>query len=220
MGASVRLENVSKIYTEGKETRALDGLTLEVAAGEFVAVVGPSGCGKSTLLHLAGGIDRPSSGRVLVDGQDLARMSESELTLYRRRRVGTVCQFCNLIPALTSLENVELPLSLDGAAGSRERARSLLARVGLSEKEAAFPYELSGGQMQRVAIARALAAGPALLLADEPTGNLDSVAGNAVLELIGELRRKDGLTVLLATHSDEAARRADRIVRLKDGRLA
>jgi putative ABC transport system ATP-binding protein len=220
MGASVRVENVVKIYTAERETRALDGLTLEVAAGEFLAITGPSGCGKSTLLHLAGGIDRPTSGRVVVDGRDLSGLSEAELTLYRRRRVGTVFQFFNLIPALTALENVALPLTLDDGAQSAERARALLAQVGLPEKEGAFPYELSGGQMQRVAIARAVAASPPLLLADEPTGNLDSVAGGAVLDLLADLQRERGVTVLLATHSEEAARRAGRIVRLKDGRLA
>jgi putative ABC transport system ATP-binding protein len=224
MGASVRLENVVKIYGGDRETRALDGLTLEVAAGEFVAVTGPSGCGKSTLLHLAGGIDRPTSGRVVVDGRDLSELSESDLTLYRRRRVGTVFQFFNLIPALTALENVALPLTLDDGTNDEtkasERARALLALVGLPEKEGAFPYELSGGQMQRVAIARAVAASPPLLLADEPTGNLDSVAGGAVLDLLADLHRERGVTVLLATHSEEAAQRAGRVVRLKDGRLA
>jgi putative ABC transport system ATP-binding protein len=220
MGAAVRLEAVTKIYSEGNGAKALDDLSLQVRPGEMVGIVGPSGCGKSTLLHLVGGIDRPTSGQVLVDDRDLAQLSESELTLYRRRSVGTVFQFFNLIPALSALENIELPLTLDEAADSRERAKALLHRVGLPEKEDAFPYELSGGQMQRVAIARALSASPPLLLADEPTGNLDSVAGGTVLDLLDSLRREQGTTVLLATHSTEAARRADRVVRLKDGRVA
>jgi putative ABC transport system ATP-binding protein len=220
VGAAVEFRDVTKIYPGARETRALDGLSLRVEPGELVAVVGPSGCGKSTLLHLAGGIDRPSRGAVAVDGQDLSRLSETEITLYRRRRVGTVFQFFNLIPALTVMENVRLPLSLDEGRGGAERARELLERVGLPEKAEAFPYELSGGQMQRVAVARALCARPPLLLADEPTGNLDSASGEAVLELLAGLARESGVTVILATHSLEAARRADRVARLRDGRLA
>ena len=219
MGVAVAFENVSKSYPGAEETRALDGVSLEVGAGEFVAVAGPSGCGKSTLLHLAGGIDVPTGGRVLVGGRDLTGLSDQALTVFRRRRVGTVFQFFNLIPALSVRENVELPLALDGRPGTA-RARELLARVGLSEKEDAFPYELSGGQMQRVALARALSAGPELILADEPTGNLDSVSGAAVLDLLGSLPARDGVTVLMATHSEEAARRAGRVVRLRDGRIA
>jgi ABC-type lipoprotein export system ATPase subunit len=220
MGASIRFESVVKIYDGAGSTRALDRVTLEIAAGEFIAIVGPSGCGKSTLLHLAGGIDRPTSGRVIVDDRDLSELDEDSTTLYRRRAVGTVFQFFNLIPALTVLENIEIPLSLDNRRDSPERARELLARVGLSEKARSYPYELSGGQMQRVAVARALSARPPLLLADEPTGNLDSAAGDAVLDLIAELRSEQDVTVLLATHSPEAAARAGRITRLKDGRLA
>ncbi len=220
MGVSVVFEGVSKSYPGAAETPALDDVSLQAAAGEFVAVTGPSGCGKSTLLHLAGGIDVATAGRVLVGGRDLTLLPEDALTLFRRRDVGTVFQFFNLIPALSVRENVELPLALDSRRGGAERARELLARVGLAGKEDAFPYELSGGQMQRVALARALSAGPALLLADEPTGNLDSVSGGAVLGLLGELHREEGVTVLMATHSAEAASRADRIVRLRDGRIA
>jgi len=221
MGAEVRFEGATKVYPGARETLALDRISLDIPAGRFVAVVGPSGCGKSTLLHLAGGIDVPTSGRVVVGGRDLSQASDEELTLYRRRRVGTLFQFFNLIPALTVRENVELPLALDGrAAEARERAMGLLARVGVADKGDAFPYELSGGQMQRVALARALSAGPALLLADEPTGNLDSASGAAVLDLLSALHRDERVTVLMATHSEEAALRADITIRLRDGRLA
>jgi ABC-type lipoprotein export system ATPase subunit len=219
-GADVVFENVTKIYAGGEESPALDRIDLHIAAGEFVAITGPSGCGKSTLLHLAGGIDLASSGRVRVGGRDLARLSEREMTLYRRRSVGTIFQFFNLIPALTVRENVEIPLSLDASPEAASRARDLLDRVGLSRKESAYPYELSGGQMQRVAVARALSARPSLLLADEPTGNLDSAAGTVVLDLLDTLRREDGITVILATHSPEAAARAERAVRLRDGRVS
>ena len=219
VGAGLVFEDVSKVYPGARGTVALRGIDLTIPAGQFVAVVGPSGCGKSTLLHLAGGIDLATGGRVLADGRDITGFSETELTLFRRRSVGVVFQFFNLIPALTVLENVELPLLLDRAKGSAERARELLARVGVGEKEHAYPYELSGGQAQRVAIARALVHRPSLLLADEPTGNLDSAAGGAVLDLIERLPQEEGATVLLATHSDEAAARAGRRIRLRDGRL-
>ena len=220
MGVEIAFEEVSKTYPGARDTPALDRVSLEIAAGEFVAVAGPSGCGKSTLLHLAGGIDVATSGRVVVGGRDLTAIPEDELTLFRRRLVGTVFQFFNLIPALSVRENVELPLALDGNREASARARELLARVGLAEKGDAFPYELSGGQMQRVALARALSARPELLLADEPTGNLDSLSGAAVLDLLASLHEEHGGTVLMATHSEEAARRAGRVVRLKDGRVA
>jgi putative ABC transport system ATP-binding protein len=220
VGVEVAFEEVSKTYPGAGETPALDRVSLAIAPGEFVAIAGPSGCGKSTLLHLAGGIDVATRGRVVVGGRDLTSLSEDELTIFRRRRVGTVFQFFNLIPALSVRENVELPAALDGRPGSAERARELLARVGLADRQDAFPYELSGGQMQRVALARALCARPDMILADEPTGNLDSVSGGAVLDLLGSLHREEGVTVLMATHSEEAARRAGRVVRLKDGRLA
>ena len=221
---AVSFRAVSKVYAgaEGAPVRvvALDGIDLEVCAGEFVALVGESGSGKSTLLHLAGGIDRPTSGEIRVAGRDVAALAERALVLYRRRDVGVVFQFFNLLPHLTVLENVELPRRLDGGGDASERARELLARVGLAERAGAHTYELSGGQLQRVAIARALASGARLLLADEPTGNLDSRNGEAVLELLDEVRRERGVTLLLATHSAAAAARADRIVHLKDGRLS
>jgi ABC-type lipoprotein export system ATPase subunit len=220
MGAALVFEDVSKVYPDARGTVALDAVRLSVSPGEFIAVVGPSGCGKSTLLHLAGGIDVATGGRVLADGLDIGALPERDLTLFRRRSVGVVFQFFNLIAALTVLENVELPLALDGERNAGARARELLGRVGVAEKAGAYPYELSGGQAQRVALARALVHRPSLLLADEPTGNLDSAAGSAVMDLISELHREKSVTVLLATHSDEAARRAGRTVRLRDGRVA
>jgi putative ABC transport system ATP-binding protein len=217
---AVVCERVSKIYPGLQPVVALDGVSLDVAPGEFLAVVGPSGGGKSTLLHLVAGLDRPTSGAIVVAGRDLARITDAELTLYRRRDVGIVFQFFNLLAHLTVRENVELPRLLDGRSDAAERARELLARVDLTPRRDAYPYELSGGEMQRAAIARALVTGARMLLADEPTGNLDSRHGEEVLALLDEVRRERGVTVILATHSGSAARRADRVVELTDGRLA
>ena len=211
---------VTKVYAGGQEVVALDGLDLEVAPGEFVALVGESGSGKSTLLHLAGGIDRPTSGLVRVGDRDIGALPERALVLYRRREVGMVFQFFNLLPHLTVRENVELPRRLDGGDDAESRAGELLARVGLAARAGAHPYELSGGEMQRVAIARALASGARLLLSDEPTGNLDSRNGGAVLALLDEVRRERGVTLILATHSAAAARSADRVVEIRDGKIA
>jgi putative ABC transport system ATP-binding protein len=209
-----------KVYPGAEPIVALESLDLEVAAGEFLALVGESGSGKSTLLHLVGGIDRPTSGEIRVAGRSIAALAERELVLYRRRDVGMVFQFFNLLPHLTVLENVELPRRLDGGPDAAERAARLLERVGLGRRGGAHPYELSGGEMQRVAIARALATGARLLLADEPTGNLDSRNGEEVLGLLDEIRRERGVTLLLATHSAAAASKADRVVAVKDGRLS
>ena len=217
---SLSFRSVTKIYAGGQQVLALDGLDLEIGAGEFVALVGESGSGKSTLLHLAAGIDRPTSGEIRVGARDVGGLPERELVLYRRRDVGLVFQFFNLLPHLTVRENVELPRRLDGGADAAARATELLERVGLLARAEAHPYELSGGEMQRVAIARALGSGARLLLADEPTGNLDSRNGEGVLSLLDEVRRERGVTLLLATHSSAAASRADRTVRLKDGRAA
>ena len=216
---SVSCRAVRKVYAGAEPVVALDGLDLEVPAGEFLALVGESGSGKSTLLHLVGGIDRPSSGDIRVAGRDIATLPEKDLVLYRRRDVGMVFQFFNLLPHLTVQENIELPRRLDGGADAADRAAHLLERVGLSRRAAAHPYELSGGEMQRVAIARALGTGARLLLADEPTGNLDSRNGHEVLTLLDEIRRERGVTLLLATHSSAAASRADRVVAVRDGRI-
>jgi putative ABC transport system ATP-binding protein len=226
VGAKVEVEEVRKAWSggsggDGAVAEALAGVSFSLEPGEFVALLGPSGCGKSTLLNLLGALDRPTGGRVRVDGRDLALLSEDDRDLYRRRTVATVFQFFNLLPTMTALENVALPLLLDGvpAAEADVRAEALLRDVGLSGKAGSFPWQLSGGQMQRVAVARALVAGPALLLADEPTGNLDSRSGAQVLDLVDGLVADRGVTILLATHSSEAAARAGRVLRLRDGRL-
>jgi putative ABC transport system ATP-binding protein len=210
---------VRKVYPGALPVIALDGVDLEVAAGEFLAVVGPSGGGKSTLLHLLGGIDRPTSGEVRVGGRDIGSLSEEDLTLYRRREAGLVFQFFNLLPHITVRENVELPRALDGLSDAALRAGKLLDRVGLLHRAGAYPYELSGGEMQRVAIARALSTGARLLLADEPTGNLDSANGEHVLRLLDEIRRERGVTLILATHWPAAARQADRVIEIRDGHM-
>jgi len=217
---AVSCRALRKVYAGAEPVVALDGLDLHVASGESVALVGESGSGKSTLLHLVGGIDRPTSGEILVGGREIASLPESELVLYRRREVGLVYQFFNLLPHLTARENVELPRRLDGDDDAPVHAAALLERVGLSRRADAHPYELSGGEMQRVAIARALATGARLLLADEPTGNLDRKNGEAVLALLDEIRRERGVTLLLATHSAAAAAQADRAVSVRDGRIA
>jgi putative ABC transport system ATP-binding protein len=218
IGAHVAVESARKSYG-GSD--ALADVSFTIEKGSFVALLGPSGCGKSTLLNLLGALDVPTSGRVLVDGRDLAALGESERDLYRRRTATTIFQFFNLLPTMTAKENVALPLLLDGVspAEADRRAAAGLVEVGLSEKESAYPYELSGGQMQRVAVARALVNQPALLLADEPTGNLDSKTGRQVLDLIGALVAARGITVVMATHSSDAAARASRVMRLLDGRL-
>jgi len=215
---AVSCRGVSKIYPGAEAVVALDALDLDAAAGEYLALVGESGSGKSTLLHLLGGIDRPSSGQILVGLRSISELPERELVLYRRRDVGMVFQFFNLLPHLTVRENVALPRRLDGAEDAENRAAAVLERVGLARRADAHPYELSGGQMQRVAIARALATGARLLLADEPTGNLDSRNREDVLTLLDEIRRERGVTLLLATHSSSAASRADRVIEIRDGR--
>ncbi len=221
METVVRTDGLAKRYeAEAVEVQALRGVDFEVRQGEFVAIMGPSGSGKSTLLHLIGGLDHPSGGDVRFEGESLASLSERDLTHLRRRRVGVVFQFFNLLPTLTAEENVALPLMLDGvpAEACGSRAREALAAVGLSERATRLPHELAGGEQQRVAIARALVARPALVLADEPTGNLDSVSGEQVLEALAGARHR-GQTVLMVTHDPGAAAHADRVVFLRDGRL-
>jgi len=224
LGARVITESLTKSYGGGRGAAGVDalaGVSLSLEPGTFTALLGPSGCGKSTLLNLLGALDRPTAGRVLVDGRDLATLSEDERDAYRRKTAATVFQFFNLLPTMTALENVALLLLLEGVSPAKADARAArgLADVGLGDKERAYPYELSGGQMQRVAVARALANEPALLLADEPTGNLDSKTGEQVLSLVLGLVKKRGITVVMATHSAEAAARASRILRLRDGML-
>jgi putative ABC transport system ATP-binding protein len=220
-GSAVRLASVTKVYgAKGTAVQALRGVTLDVPVGSFTAVMGPSGSGKSTLLQCAAGLDRPTSGQVLLDGQDLGALSERDLTLARRDRVGFVFQAFNLVPALTTEQNVALPLRLAGRRPSRRQVRDALARVGLAEQARRRPSELSGGQQQRVAIARALVIHPEVLFADEPTGALDTTTGRAVLGLVRELVDAAGQTVVMVTHDPVAAAHADRVVFLADGRLA
>jgi ABC-type lipoprotein export system ATPase subunit len=222
LSPALRFVEASKEYTLGANTiRALDRLTLEVAHGEFVAIVGPSGSGKSTLLNLAAGIDTLTSGEVWVDGRELSRLSDVDLTRQRRDRVGMIYQFFNLLSTLSVRENVALPRLLAGLprAEALDRADALLEQVGLADRRDARPHMLSGGEMQRAAIARALVQEPALLLADEPTGNLDSRAAAAVVELMGRLGAGHGATVVLVTHSPDAAAAAGRVIELRDGRV-
>ncbi|GAB4347553.1 MAG: ABC transporter ATP-binding protein [Gammaproteobacteria bacterium] len=218
----VELNDLYKTYREGgRERQVLRGANLTLNAGEFVLLVGRSGSGKSTLLNLISGIDRPDQGRIVVDGCDITALGETERTLYRRRRVGFVYQFFNLIPHLTVWENVVLPLELEGGLeeSGRRRASRLLEAVGLAERGESFPDRLSGGEQQRVAIARALVTDPAILLADEPTGNLDQETGIQVLELLHQLVRGGRHTVLMVTHGQEAEPYADRQLRLREGRI-
>ena len=214
------VRDATKSYRQGDvEVKALAGVTLDVAVGEFVAIVGPSGSGKSTLLHLMGGLDAPTSGDVLIDGAPISRMSDDEVTIFRRRAIGFVFQFFNLLPTLSAEENVALPLLLDGRRPRdvRDRVTAALDAVGLTHRRKHRPDELSGGEMQRAAIARALVIEPKLILADEPTGNLDSATGDQILELIREANQDRGATVVMVTHDAKAAARGTRLVTMRDG---
>jgi ABC-type lipoprotein export system ATPase subunit len=215
------LQNVTKDYfTDGQAVRALNNLSLEVSRGEFVALVGRSGCGKSTLLSLAGAMDFPSSGVVLVDGVATSSLRDDALARIRREKIGFIFQSFQLIHTLTVFENVELPLLLAGKRNAQEVARERLSWVELEELGTRYPYQLSGGQMQRVAIARALVQSPPVLLADEPTGNLDTSTGNLILSLLQRLTRQQNTATIMATHSAEGAALADVVVRLRDGQIA
>jgi putative ABC transport system ATP-binding protein len=222
-GPLVRLDGVTKVFRTGRvDFPALQGIDLSIEHNEFVAIVGPSGSGKSTILNIVTGIDRPTTGRVVVGGSPIHELSEEELAVWRGRTVGIVFQFFQLLPTLTALENAMLPLDFDPETGQderRRRARDNLARVGLTDKADHLPMELSGGEQQRVAIARALAREPEILVADEPTGNLDSATADRVLALMSDLHR-DGTTVVFVTHDRDLADRADRVVGVRDGRLA
>ena len=216
----LEVRGLTKTYGEGEaKVQALRGIDLSVARGEFVAVVGPSGSGKSTFLNLAGGLDVPDSGEVIVDGRNLQQLSELELTIFRRRKIGFVFQQYNLIPMLDARENILLPLRLDGRQGDEEYLQELVHLLGLEEKMKALPGQLSGGQQQRVAIARALAAKPSLILADEPTGNLDSRTSQDVTGLLRVTGERFSQTIVMITHNEEIAQSADRILRIEDGRL-
>ena len=218
----IKTENLTKIYGSGETAViALDHVNLNVNAGEFVAVMGPSGCGKSTLLHLLGGLDHPSQGEVSIDGIAISEMKDDDLTKLRRKKMGFIFQFFNLIPVLNALENACLPVTLDGVkpAEARQRATEWLKRFGLGNRLTSRPDQLSGGQQQRVAVARALVAEPALILADEPTGNLDTRSGDEIASLLRQVTKDYERTVVMVTHDPRIAAYADRIVFLKDGRI-
>ena len=212
--------NLRKIYGSGDtEVRALDGVNLSVDSGEFVAIVGTSGSGKSTLLHMLGGLDRPTSGSVIVDGKDIFSLKDEALTIFRRRKIGFVFQSYNLVPVLNARENIVLPIQLDGRQVDEDFLDKIVNTLGLEKKLGSLPSQLSGGQQQRVAIARALAAAPAIILADEPTGSLDSRTSQDVLSLLKVTSQKFAQTIVMITHNEEIAQTADRIIRIEDGRI-
>ena len=218
MDTFVKLENIKKIYHMGEvEIRAVDGIDFSIQKGEFVVIVGPSGAGKTTVLNILGGMDTASGGRITVDGQDITKYSERQLTGYRRDDIGFVFQFYNLIPNLTALENVEMALQI---CRNPLDARAVLKEVGLEERMDNFPAQLSGGEQQRVSIARALAKNPKLLLCDEPTGALDYNTGKAILKLLQEMCREKGMTVIVITHNSALAPMADRLIKIKNGKVS
>lgn len=213
-------KDLRKVYGTGDTAvRALDGVDLTIEQGEFVAIVGTSGSGKSTLLHMLGGLDRPTSGSVTVDGKDIFSLKDEALTIFRRRKIGFVFQSYNLVPVLNVQENIVLPIQLDGRRVDKAFVRQIVRTLGLEERLEALPSQLSGGQQQRVAIARALAAAPAIILADEPTGNLDSRTSQDVLGLLKITSQKFSQTIVMITHNEEIAQMADRILRIEDGRI-
>lgn len=213
-------KNLKKIYGKGESTvNALRGVNLSVEKGEFVAIVGTSGSGKSTLLHMLGGLDRPTEGEVFVDGKNIFELKDEALTIFRRRKIGFVFQAFNLVPVLNVYENIVLPIELDGEKVDKEFIDTIVDTLGISHKKEALPNQLSGGQQQRVAIARALASRPAIILADEPTGNLDTKTGQDVLSLLRVSAQKFSQTIVMITHNEEIAQLADRIIRIEDGNI-
>lgn len=213
-------KDLKKYYGSGETAvHALDGVNLTVESGEFVAVVGTSGSGKSTLLHMLGGLDRPTSGTVKVDGRDIFSLKDEELTIFRRRKIGFVFQSYNLVPVLNVYENIVLPIELDGEKVNKDFVQQIVQTLGLENRLDSLPSQLSGGQQQRVAIARALAAAPAIILADEPTGNLDSKTSQDVLSLLKVTSQKFSQTIVMITHNEEIAQLADRIIRIEDGKI-
>ncbi|MGC8993535.1 MAG: ABC transporter ATP-binding protein [Candidatus Aenigmatarchaeota archaeon] len=222
MKTLIELKNVSKVYKmEEVEVPALKGINMKIKRGEFVSVIGPSGSGKSTLLHIIGCLDRPTKGEVILDGIDVSKLSDNELSRIRAKKIGFVFQFFNLYPTLTALENVELPMMIveKDKSERKKRARELLKIVGLEKRAEHLPSQLSGGERQRVAIARALANDPPLILADEPTGNLDSKSGKEIVSLLKKLQEEKGKTIVMVTHSLDIAKFADRLIYLKDGEI-
>ena len=218
--AILQAEDLKKYYGSGENlVKALDGVTLEVEKGEFVAIVGTSGSGKSTLLHMLGGLDKPTAGNVVIDGQSILELADDALCIFRRRKIGFVFQNYNLVPSLNVYENIVLPMQLDGREPDKEYLDKIIETLGLSEKLNNLPNNLSGGQQQRVAIARALVATPAIILADEPTGNLDSRTSQDVLSLLKITSNKFAQTIVMITHNEEIAQLADRIIRIEDGKI-
>ena len=216
----LEVKNLSKIYGKGDTlVKADDDVSFTVEQGEFVAIIGPSGSGKSTLLHIIGGVDTPTTGNVIIDGTDITKLKESPLSIFRRRQIGLVYQFYNLIPILTVEENLTLPLLLDGRKPNKEQIDYLVSNLGLGDRLKHLPNQLSGGQQQRVSIGRALANNPALLLADEPTGNLDSENSKEIVALLRKFNREHNQTVIMITHDERIAQSADRIIAIEDGKI-
>lgn len=216
----LRVENLTKVYGKGEnEVRALDGVSFSVEKGEFVAVIGPSGSGKSTLLHILGGVDRPTGGKVFMDGKDVYAQNEEQLAIFRRRQVGLIYQFYNLIPVLNVTENITLPVLMDGQKINQNRLAELMTILKLTGRENHLPNQLSGGQQQRVSIGRALMNAPAVVLADEPTGNLDSRSSREIVELLKVSNEKYGQTLIVITHDESIALQADRILSIEDGKI-
>ncbi|MCQ2494605.1 MAG: ABC transporter ATP-binding protein [Lachnospiraceae bacterium] len=216
----VRVENLSKVYGNGdNKVKALDNVSLTVEKGEFLSIVGASGSGKSTLLHLLGGVDKPTSGKVNINGTDIFELNNDKLAIFRRRQVGIVYQFYNLIPILNVEENISLPLELDGRKVDKAEMDKMLSILGLGERRNNLPNELSGGQQQRTSIGRALITRPSVILADEPTGNLDTKSSNEVMEILKRLNREYNQTIIMITHNMELAKATDRIIRIEDGKI-
>lgn len=216
----LRVENLTKVYGKGEnEVRALDGVSFSVNKGEFIAIIGPSGSGKSTLLHILGGVDRPTSGKVFMDGKDVYAQNEEQLAIFRRRQVGLIYQFYNLIPVLNVTENITLPVLMDGQKVNQDRLNELMATLKLNGRENHLPNQLSGGQQQRVSIGRALMNAPAVVLADEPTGNLDSKNSQEIVDLLKVSNEKYGQTLIIITHDESIALQADRIIAIEDGKI-
>lgn len=216
----LKVENLTKKYGSGEnEVRALDGISFSVEKGEFVSIIGPSGSGKSTLLHILGGVDRPDSGKVYMNGQDIYAAGDEELAVFRRREVGLIYQFYNLIPVLNVVENITLPVLMDGRRVNEERLKELVVALGLAGRESHLPNQLSGGQQQRVSIGRALMNAPAVVLADEPTGNLDSKNSQEIVELLKMSNEKYGQTLLVITHDENIALQAHRMIAIEDGKI-
>lgn len=217
----LKIENLTKIYGKGEnEVKAVDNISFSVEKGEFLAIIGPSGSGKSTLLHIIGGVDRPTSGNVWMNGQDVYAQNEDQLAIFRRRQVGLIYQFYNLIPVLNVVENITLPVLMDGRKVNEERLNELLQTLSLENRKNNLPNQLSGGQQQRVSIGRALMNAPAVVLADEPTGNLDSKNSQEILELLKYSNKKYGQTLIIITHDESIALQADRVISIEDGKIS